>query len=194
MSSECTDYFRMDVPITTLHGKLKSHVIIYNPPYDIKDILSNYRCDSGVCIKIDIEHSTRHVNMVQIDGPSVSTLVTATAVYAFQAHRLQPSRESHYRIPVRPISREYPYQIPVRPISRESPYRIPIQSVVPSQIPRPVGQQTGKTCSICMEPIFSVNLRVLQCAHLFHDTCIDRWALETALSPSCPVCRTPLTK
>lgn len=168
MSSECTDYFRTDVPITTLHGVLKRHVIIYNPPYNIKDILFKYRCDSGFCIKIDIEHSTRHVNMVQVDGPSVSTLVTATAVYAFQAHRLQS-----------PVLRESP--IP-------SPYR-----TIPYRIQCPAGQQTGHSCSICMEPIFSENLRVLQCAHLFHTVCIERWALETALSPSCPVCRTPLT-
>ena len=176
MSSECTDYFRTDVSITTLHGVLKRHVIIYNPPYNIKAILSKYRCDSGVCIKIDIEHSTRHVDLYQVGRPSVSTLVTTTAVYAFQTHRLRS-----------PVPRE-------SSIPRESP--VPRESLVPRESPYriqcPAGPQTGHSCSICMEPIFSENLLVLQCAHLFHTACIERWALETALSPSCPVCRTPL--
>lgn len=177
MSSEC--YFRTDVPITTLHGILKRHVIIYNPPYNIRGILSEYFCEEGPGeIKIVIEHSTRHVDMNPIDRHSVSTLVTRTMVDVFQTHRLQP-----------PVSARgtAPYRIadsPLRPV----PYRIADGPLRPA-----VGQQTGHSCCICMDPIFSDTLLVLPCAHLFHAACIERWVLETSLSPSCPVCRTPLT-
>ena len=179
MSSE--SYFWTSVPITRLYTILQRHVIIFNPPYDINAILSESREVAGSesrevagasRIKITIEHSTRHIDLSYVSRPpSVSTLVTETMVNVFRSHRLQA-----------------PIYTPT--IDRPVPYGSPYQIIAPC--PDPVGQQTGQLCSICIEPICSGNLRVLQCAHLFHNACIERWALVSR-SPSCPVCRTSLT-
>ena len=54
----------------------------------------------------------------------------------------------------------------------------------------PSRQKTGKSCSICLEDIYSNDLQCLPCAHLFHKTCIRRWIMQT---PECPECRFVLT-
>lgn len=51
-------------------------------------------------------------------------------------------------------------------------------------------QKTGKSCSICLEDIYSDDLQCLPCAHIFHKTCIRRWIMQT---PECPECRFVLT-
>ena len=44
-------------------------------------------------------------------------------------------------------------------------------------------------CSICLENIEDENKYVTQCAHIFHNECINKW---TENHNSCPTCRTNL--
>lgn len=178
MSSECHYLCRYDVPITALHSILKRHAIIYNPPYDIKEILSKHYCSNGLRFRITIEHSTRNVNIVG-NSPSIDAHVISVAVNAFQSHRLArtPRRAPRYT-------------------PRQSPRQSPRPEPPEPQAPEPQAPQATRTpvatCSICFESIYVSELRVLQCAHLFHEHCIGRWAMETSLAPTCPECRTPL--
>ena len=41
-------------------------------------------------------------------------------------------------------------------------------------------------CSICQEPITGVHMKIRQCSHRFHQTCIRQWF---EVNPRCPVCR-----
>tara|TARA_B110000908_G_scaffold172730_1_gene242477 strand:- start:27094 stop:27489 length:396 start_codon:yes stop_codon:yes gene_type:complete len=85
MSSECEISICSDIPITMVYGKLKSHVIIFDPPYDIRSILNEFCRFDGQCVRIKIDHSSKDVSIVQ---PSISRLVLRTTVEAFQTHRL----------------------------------------------------------------------------------------------------------
>ena len=54
-------------------------------------------------------------------------------------------------------------------------------------------------CSICLDPFRTgEELRSLNCAHEFHQRCIDMWLLDAKRPqheqlPSCPLCKAPLT-
>ena len=48
------------------------------------------------------------------------------------------------------------------------------------------GIPTGETCSICMQDIMTTEQTVLDCGHVFHDACMNRWLLRGS---SCPTCR-----
>lgn len=47
-------------------------------------------------------------------------------------------------------------------------------------------EDTGMNCSICMDPIGSDMIPVLECNHRFHINCIQKWV---RFNSSCPVCR-----
>lgn len=49
-------------------------------------------------------------------------------------------------------------------------------------------------CAVCLSDIKEGDeIRELQCDHLFHRVCLDKWAIEYA-HLSCPLCRTSLSK
>lgn len=49
-----------------------------------------------------------------------------------------------------------------------------------------VCEEKGAKCSICMDPIESEMIPILECDHRFHTNCIQKWV---RFNPSCPVCR-----
>tara|TARA_Y100000816_G_C26041594_1_gene545581 strand:+ start:70 stop:1104 length:1035 start_codon:yes stop_codon:yes gene_type:complete len=50
-------------------------------------------------------------------------------------------------------------------------------------------QSTGETCSICMQDISADEQTQLDCGHMFHNACMNRWLLR---GNSCPFCRAPI--
>ena len=148
-----------------IYNVLKSHVLIFEPPYDIAQILNNYQRFDGLRITVTIRHRDRDVSILQ---PSISRHVLTTAVTAFQRHRLRSPYVVDFSRHV--LRRE--------PLALEDPHcrTVGIE-----------GGATGKICSVCMEEIHASNIRVLACAHIFHSTCINRWFLEQR---TCPECRT----
>ena len=52
------------------------------------------------------------------------------------------------------------------------------------------GESNQQECSICIETINldkqKKDIVVLNCGHIFHKRCIDKWAINT---PNCPMCR-----
>ena len=178
MSSECEICIRSDIPITMIHGKLKSHVIIFEPPYDIQSILSEFCRFDGQRVRIKIDHRSKDVSIVQ---PSISRLVLRTTVEAFQSHRLSmPPRRD--RIP-RLGQGLIPFNFD--PFREQNTHVASRRSMRPSR-----SASTGKSCSICMEMINEADVAVLPCVHIYHKACIRRWTME---QPNCPECRMPLT-
>ena len=174
MSSVCELSIRRDIPITMIHGKLKSHVIIFDPPYDIASILIDFCRFDGHPVKIMIDHSNRDVSIIQ---PSISHMILQTTVTAFQNHRLQmpvPRRSMISPLGAARVSFNFDHSQDQR---------------IHSASGRRRATDTGKTCSICLENIFDNQLQLLPCAHAFHRRCIARWTHE---QPNCPECRLPL--
>lgn len=100
MSSECTVRIPTSQNIHFIHSKLKSHVIIFNPPYAILNILRPYVSSVGREIRIVIDHASRDVRIVE---GSIRSHVLQTTVWAFQHHRLAPSvTRPHAPITIRP--------------------------------------------------------------------------------------------
>jgi len=59
-------------------------------------------------------------------------------------------------------------------------------AALPLQICEGEAALVGASCVICQESIgMKQMVRVLHCAHCYHQTCIDRWL---ALKPRCPLC------
>jgi len=176
MSSECEISIRTNIPITMIYGKLKSHVIIFEPPYDIPSILAEFCSFDGQRVRIKIDYSSKDVSIVQ---PSISRLVLRTTIDAFKSHRLG--------IPAPRLS------IPVRNIPHMGHGFFPSnfnQFQEEGRVERPsVSINTGKRCSICMEDIYEVDVAVLPCAHIYHKYCIRRWTMEQS---NCPECRMSL--
>ena len=102
---------------------------------------------------------------VNVIDHDIASHVLRTAILGFQTHRL--SRPAPPRPP------------PPRPVSIRS-----------HRASRSNNVDTGQQCSICFESIFSHDMATLPCAHSFHEECIGRWIHRT---PSCPLCREPLT-
>ena len=88
MTSKCTLRIPVSQNIHFIYSRLKEHVIIYNPPYSILNILSPYISQIGREIKVVIEHASRNVSIVE---GSICAHVLQTAILAFQQHRLPPS-------------------------------------------------------------------------------------------------------
>lgn len=173
MTSECEISIRSDIPITMIHGKLKSHVIIFDPPYNIRALLNEFTRFDGQKVRIRIDHMSKDISIVQ---SSISRLVLRTTVEAFQNHRLSmPVRQPRLSMPVHQPSTFQPFHQPEERFHTASRSR---------------QNSTGKSCSICMETIFEADVAVLPCAHIYHRNCIRRWTLE---QPNCPECRMPLT-
>lgn len=183
MSSVCELNIQRDFPITMIHGKLKSHVIIFDPPYDIASILMEFCRHDGQPVKIRIDHSSRDVTIIQ---PSISRMVLTTAVRSFQNHRLRMGVTHRPFIPPRLPS--FPSHSADMFASRD--VRLSTNHYASRNASNGPRSDTGKTCCICMEKIFQTNLEILQCAHMFHRNCIARWSRE---QPNCPECRHPLT-
>jgi len=160
MSSECTVRIPTSQNIHFIHSKLKSHVIIFNPPYTILDILRPYVSSTGREIRIVIDHASRDVRIVE---GSIRSHVLQTTVWAFQRHRLAPS------VVRPPITALRPPHSPITVRGRRPP------------------QSTGQECPICYEMIYQNDMCTLPCAHMFHGSCVTQWLRQ---NPSCPVCRT----
>eukprot|EP00310_Coccolithus_braarudii_P008445 CAMPEP_0183362128 /NCGR_PEP_ID=MMETSP0164_2-20130417/66848_1 /TAXON_ID=221442 /ORGANISM="Coccolithus pelagicus ssp braarudi, Strain PLY182g" /LENGTH=159 /DNA_ID=CAMNT_0025536907 /DNA_START=150 /DNA_END=625 /DNA_ORIENTATION=+ len=48
-------------------------------------------------------------------------------------------------------------------------------------------------CSICCQDFVEADvLRVLQCRHVFHRHCIDRWVCMHGTATACPLCKQPI--
>lgn len=47
-------------------------------------------------------------------------------------------------------------------------------------------------CSICLEPILTINKLILPCFHNFHETCINEWKKlkKNKKTYKCPLCLT----
>jgi len=164
MTSECTLRIPVSQNIHFIHSRLKEHVIIYNPPYSIVNILARYMSPIGREIKIVIDHASRNVHIVE---GSIRSHVLQTTILAFQQHRLHS-----------------PYSVPQQRVSTDcSPY------FVPDRLLQPAHQRvsSGKECSICYDVIYQHDMYTLPCAHLFHSSCIRQWLSQ---NPTCPVCRT----
>lgn len=172
MTSVCELSIRRDIPLNMIYGKLKNHVILFEPPYDIPSILIDFCHFGGQSIKIVINHSSRDVDIVQ---HSISGHVLGIAVRAFQGHRLQ-------HMPARSVQRPSFGGLDERFSAMAFEERRHSAS-------QRVARDTGKTCSICMETIFDNDIEVLPCAHVYHSRCISRWAME---QQNCPECRCPL--
>lgn len=169
MTSEQTLTVTRSVPVSMLFNMIKSHVIIYDPPYDISRILRDYQKLTGMTITVVIRHREREVSIRQ---SSISELVLSTAVTAFQRHRLDQRHVVDFSQHVlqRPAFRP-PATLSQRHVARGQDFR--------------EGLSTGKTCSVCMEVILTNDLRVLPCAHVFHASCIGRWFREQRTCPEC---------
>lgn len=96
---------------------------------------------------------------VSVIDNHISHHVLGTAIRAFQGHRLRPRLQENMSF----FRQERTPQTPNR--------------------------NTGKTCSICMENIWTVDLQCLPCAHMFHRNCVSRWLVD---NNTCPVCRISL--
>lgn len=157
MTSECTLRIPASQNIHFIHSRLKEHVIIYNPPYSIVNILSQYMSPIGREIKIVIDHASRNVNIVE---GSIRSHVLQTTILAFQQHRLQS-----------------PYSLP---------HRLQSQYSIPNRV-REMKQHvsTGKECSICYDLIYQHDMAALPCAHMFHSSCILQWLNQNPTCPVC---------
>ena len=47
---------------------------------------------------------------------------------------------------------------------------------------------TGDACPVCMVNMTEGASRTLDCGHVFHKTCLERWKIR---SSTCPMCRAP---
>ncbi len=157
MTSQCTLRIPTSQNIDFIHSRLKEHVIIYNPPYSIVTILSQYMSPIGREIKIIIDHASRNINIVE---GSIRSHVLQTTILAFQQHRLH-SPYSH---------------------RLHSPYS---QPVLPTPAPLRQRVSTGKECSICYDLIYQHDMAALPCAHMFHQPCIQQWLNQKQTCPVC---------
>lgn len=178
MTSEQTLTVTRSVPVSMLFNMIKSHVIIYDPPYDISRILRDYQKLTGMTITVVIRHREREVSIIslaeRIRQSSISELVLSTAVTAFQRHRLDQRHVVDFSQHVlqRPAFRP-PATLSQGHVARGQDFR------EDSRL------STGKNCSVCMEVICQNDLRVLPCAHVFHASCIGRWFREQRTCPEC---------
>jgi len=47
-------------------------------------------------------------------------------------------------------------------------------------------EYTKEPCSICLDPFGKKVIKPIQCGHIFHTACIDRWY---KINPKCPICK-----
>ena len=157
MTTQCTFFIHPAQNILDIHGRLKQHVTIFQPPYTIPRILEAYVKTSGKKIKVIICHTTRDVQVIE---HSIAHHILQTTVGAFQRHRLSY---------VRPEAR-------ILNDVRATPN--------PTSYARP-GLPTKKECPICFDKIGSKDGCALPCAHSFHQHCIQHWLQEKNTCPVC---------
>lgn len=162
MSTDFHCVVHHNVDMSRIHNRLKEHIIVYDPPYDLETLMLPFIARVGRRVRIVVHHNTRNLSIIDAD---IRHHVLRTAISGFQRHRLH-SLPDFAEMRMNPM------------LHRPEPVHI--------QQSNAHAVSTGKQCSICLETIMSNNLRCLPCAHMFHDTCISRWFLE---SESCPECR-----
>lgn len=157
MSSELSCVLRYDANASRLYSKLREHVIVHDPPYNIRSVILPFLAHEGRSVNIIIQHSSRNVSVVEND---IREHVLQTTVSAFQSHQLRlPTRQSSL------------FSLRMNSVPDAISYEPPLDS--------------GKTCSICMEKIMRHELQCLPCAHVFHQACVGRWLHESATCPEC---------
>jgi hypothetical protein len=154
--------------VSDLNRYLREQILNSSPPYCLNNLLAPFVCTPGRPIRVVLDGLN-----VYIVEPNIRHHVLQTAVSAFQRHQLRA-----------PLTHPTP-----RPLSLHLPtlYETDESSSTTNQNQN---QCTGKTCSICLETIYSNNLQCLPCAHIFHRHCVGRWLRQT---PECPECRFKLT-
>lgn len=100
MSSTIHCVLRHDVDMQHVHGLLRQHAIIYNPPYDLQAILGPLMQSTGRRVHITIHHGSRNVTVVDND---IRFHVLQTTVGAFQRHRLQMPVQMPVQMPAPPV-------------------------------------------------------------------------------------------
>lgn len=49
----------------------------------------------------------------------------------------------------------------------------------------------GPQCSVCFNSMNTTASRTLDCGHIFHQRCVERWKRTCPGDPTCPMCRVP---
>ena len=155
MSSQCSFNIDASQDILQLHGLLKQHAILSEPPFAIASVMSPFMRQRGRSIRVVIHHRSRDVQVVE---SSVSNHVLQTTVRAFQAHRL---------------STHAPTMFEDRPVFQ------PTVSVQSPAIP------TQCECPICFDTICANQGLALPCMHAFHAQCIRQWLVDNRTCPVC---------
>jgi hypothetical protein len=160
--------------VSDLNRHLREQILVRSPPYCLDSLLAPFVRMHGRSIRVVL--NGLNVYIVESD---IRHHVLQTAVSAFQRHQLRVPLAQPHQLRA-PLAQPTP-----RPLSLHLPtlYETDESSSTSNQC-------TGKTCSICLELIYSDNLQCLPCAHIFHRHCVGRWLRQT---PECPVCRFKLT-
>ena len=168
MSQSESICIRPDLNLSDLNRHLRDQILSSDPPYSLERLLAPFKHSTGRVIRVVL--NGLNVYIVESD---IRHQVLQTTVSAFQRHRLRPLPAMSLQLPTL-------YDSP--PLSYDNP--------PPSSPYRSSNQCTGKTCSICLETIYSNDLQCLPCAHIYHRVCLGRWLRQSA---ECPECRFKLT-
>ena len=157
MDTECTIHISPQINIENIYRHLREHVIMYSPPYNLRQILVQYIARSnGRPIRVIISHPSRNIHIVE---QSIQHQILQTAINGFASHRIH-----------RASSR------PFQTLQQQTRAQLP-------QAEKPV--ETRHTCSICLEKIMQHDLQLLPCTHSFHRHCCARWFRTSLTCPEC---------
>ena len=68
-----------------------------------------------------------------------------------------------------------------------------LQALAPEALEPEEGQTAIANCAMCGETLQGTQVRILQCSHIFHDTCYQGWKNHRGQSATCPTCRNDLS-
>lgn len=91
---QCTEFRGTIYPATDLgqlYQILREYVIVHNPPYNIKALISGWSCERGRTICITVYHNSRNVTIAQPDDRA-SACVLRTVVPVFERLPIEPTR------------------------------------------------------------------------------------------------------
>jgi hypothetical protein len=71
--------------------------------------------------------------------------------------------------------------IPIQEVTEEIVRDEPEEVIVPIESVEPMGE-----CSICIDSFTGTDHRILECKHIFHTGCINKWLEHNS---TCPICR-----